>query len=190
MPLQNLMHDKRIVRGSTFGAKTRQMVRQSRPVDVVVSGGSRSLLVQTAMRNTNAVPVRSGRSTSSGTSSATSTKFFKTATRALAQQELAVEERPITPPAVEGRVHAEIQTDNYLEDLRKKDNKVVQETQTGATCCLHFGAPHLLSCVAAAAQTLRWTGRPLLNSTRPSSASTCTHETCIANKVVKPGCAG
>ncbi|KAJ0401117.1 hypothetical protein P43SY_007208 [Pythium insidiosum] len=47
------------------------------------------------------------------------------------------QQRPVTPPPVDGRLHMDIQTDSYLEELTDRNPEVDVDTQTDALLDLH-----------------------------------------------------
>ncbi|KAF0725387.1 hypothetical protein Ae201684P_013668 [Aphanomyces euteiches] len=83
---QNLMYDKRVVRGSTYAKAPVQETAQSSPVRAK------------AKKKPNTDDTRN--------------------------------ERPPTPPPIDGRQHMDIQTENYLEELTDKVPEADVETQT------------------------------------------------------------
>lgn len=48
------------------------------------------------------------------------------------QQQQQSSQRPVTPPPINGRMHMDIQTDNYLEELTDRNPEVDADTQTDA----------------------------------------------------------
>ena len=88
--LTNLMHDPRVVRGSTFSAKTLS------------------------------------------SSQIGETPIAKKVSRADAERRKFATKRSSTPPAVTGRTHMDIQTDQFLEELSDRPVEVDAETQTQA----------------------------------------------------------
>lgn len=107
----NLMHDKRIVRGSTFALANRIAARAT-PGMPGATGPYHAQQQQQQLAATRRAPSASAAPAAGGA------YYYDALARAS------------TPPAVEGRVHTEVQTDNYLEDLREAHNKVEFGTQT------------------------------------------------------------
>jgi len=103
----NLMYDKRIVRGSTYALSHRLASHVP---------GMPGATGPFAGKHGGAARRHAAAAASTG-STATYTTYE-------------TYPRVMTPPAVEGRVHTEVQTDNYLEDLRETNNKVEFATQT------------------------------------------------------------
>ncbi|DAZ93138.1 TPA: hypothetical protein N0F65_009132, partial [Lagenidium giganteum] len=58
-------------------------------------------------------------------------------TKAKSQNHAGSQQRPITPPPLDGRSHMDIQTDNYLEELTDRNPEVDVDTQTDALLDLH-----------------------------------------------------
>lgn len=96
----NLMHDRRVVRGNTYAAQVLPLSAQAE--------------LQRAEKEAAAQQKKQ---------KIASVKKAKDAENASLR-------RPATPEAVDGRKHMDIQTEQYLEELKDKPDEVTQETQT------------------------------------------------------------
>lgn len=100
-PGANMMSDRRVVRGNTYAAQVLPLSAQAE--------------LQRAEKEAEAQRKRA-------------LQQSKKAKEAAAEQQAA--KRPTTPEAVEGRKHMDIQTEQYLEELKDKPDEVTTETQT------------------------------------------------------------
>jgi hypothetical protein len=103
-PTGNIMHDRRVVRGNTHAA-------------TVLTQSAQAELIRAQKE------AESQKKTGSQKAKKTTTAAGSTA---LAEQV----KRSSTPDPIEGRKHMDIQTEQYLEDLKDKPDEVTQETQT------------------------------------------------------------
>jgi len=98
--VNNLMSDRRVVRGNTYAAQVLPLSAQAE--------------LQRAEKEAEAQRKRQLKAAKAAAAGATETTA----------------KRPSTPEAVEGRRHMDIQTEQYLEELKDKPDEVTQETQT------------------------------------------------------------
>eukprot|EP00744_Colponema_vietnamica_P003840 GILI01005822.1.p1 GENE.GILI01005822.1~~GILI01005822.1.p1 ORF type:complete len:363 (-),score=111.37 GILI01005822.1:186-1190(-) len=97
----NIMHDRRVVRGNTYAAQVMSLTAQAELQRAEKENDSRKKLTQ------------------------------KKAAQAARSRELLEEaKRASTPDPVDGRAHMDVQTQEYLEELKDKPDEVQQETQT------------------------------------------------------------
>jgi hypothetical protein len=96
----NLMYDRRVVRGNTYAAQVLPLSAQAE-----LQRAEKEAAVQQKK------------------SKAQSVKKAKDAENASLR-------RPTTPEAVDGRKHMDIQTEQYLEELKDKPDEITTETQT------------------------------------------------------------
>jgi len=96
----NLMHDRRVVRGNTYAAQVLPLSAQAE--------------LQRAEKEAAAQQKKQ---------KIASVKKAKDAENASLR-------RPATPEAVDGRKHMDIQTEQYLEELKDKPDEITTETQT------------------------------------------------------------
>lgn len=101
-PGGNLMFDRRVVRGNTYAAQVLPVSAQA----------ELQRAEKQAEQERKKLMSTSKKSASSAGATADGGK------------------RPATPEAVEGRKHMDIQTEQYLEELKDKPDEVTQETQT------------------------------------------------------------
>ena len=111
----NIMHDRRVVRGSAFAKAARQSASSASAAAV--------------MARTSTLKREAPAMAPAGYAQPSAVAQYNEAAAA-AQAQAEWELRSATPPPVDGRVHMSVQTVNYLEDLRTKKMQSDFETQT------------------------------------------------------------
>jgi hypothetical protein len=100
-PKMNIMADKRVVRGNTYAAQVLPLSAQAE--------------LQRAEKEAESQRKRAQMASKTGVS---------------VGAESTAEKRSSTPDPVDGRKHMDIQTEQFLEELKDKPDEVTQETQT------------------------------------------------------------